>query len=534
MTTAPPFASTGSSSRAIPALSVAVAAVFAGPLVYLVVRVAEQGGPAWRRAINADTFGAVVRTVVLAATVTVLSAAVGTVLAWLCVRTDMPGRRMLRLLCPLPLVMPSFVAALAMLAGVAPGGLLTEALRPFGVDRLPRLDGFLGATAVLTSLSYPYVFLPVAARLKSLPSSLEETARLFGRRPLSILARIVAPQIATAVAAGGSLVALYVVSDFGAVQVVRYDTLTRQIYAARLLDPATSQVQSLVLAALAFALVAGERVTNRRLPRVTVGSSRHTGLMPLGRLRYPGLVVVLAVIAHALIIPLSVLAWWAVRGGVLNDGGVGALGADPGGLLRPTLNSALSGVVAAFAAVLISLPVAWHTVRRRGATAAGVSAIVTAAFAMPGLVVALALVFWLSGTALYGTFAVLVAAYVIHFGGQALRAGQVAVGGLPPRVVEAARMLGASRWRRFVSVELPLMAPGLAAGGGLVLLSTLKELPATLLLAPLGFETLATRIWGASEDLFLAETGGAALLLVALSGVLTWALVLRRMDRLDA
>jgi iron(III) transport system permease protein len=94
-------------------------------------------------------------------------------------------------------------------------------------------------------------------------------------------------------------------------------------------------------------------------------------------------------------------------------------------------------------------------------------------------------------------------------------------------------MLGAGRVRRLVTIELPVMAPGLLAGAGLVLLSVMKELPATLLLSPPGFETLATQIWGSLEGGFLSQVGLASLVLVALSGVLTWVLVVRRSDALD-
>jgi len=106
----------------------------------------------------------------------------------------------------------------------------------------------------------------------------------------------------------------------------------------------------------------------------------------------------------------------------------------------------------------------------------------------------------------------------------------VAVAAVPSRLDDAARTLGAGRLRRLRTVDLPLATPGLLAGAGLVLLSTMKELPATLLLAPPGFETLATRIWNATEDAFLADASLAALALLLLSGVLTWFLVVRRGD----
>jgi iron(III) transport system permease protein len=166
----------------------------------------------------------------------------------------------------------------------------------------------------------------------------------------------------------------------------------------------------------------------------------------------------------------------------------------------------------------------------------GAHGLVASGFALPGLVIALAVVFWSlqlpASWGLYQSFSMLVFAYVVHLGAQSLRAAQVAVGAVPHRLDESARMLGAGRARRFVTIDLPLTLPGLAAGGGLVLLSTMKELPITLLTAPTGFQTLATRIWADTESAFLAEAALASIVLVALSGVLTWLLVVRRSDRL--
>jgi iron(III) transport system permease protein len=136
--------------------------------------------------------------------------------------------------------------------------------------------------------------------------------------------------------------------------------------------------------------------------------------------------------------------------------------------------------------------------------------------------------------ALYQTYPLLVLAYVVHFGAQGLRSSEVAIAGVPRRLGDAARSLGAGTWRRLVDVELPLMRPGLAAALGLVLLSCMKELPATLLLAPIGFETLATRIWSASQNGFLARAGLASLVLVALSALLTWLFTIRSLARADA
>jgi iron(III) transport system permease protein len=203
----------------------------------------------------------------------------------------------------------------------------------------------------------------------------------------------------------------------------------------------------------------------------------------------------------------------------------GALVTDAGALAGPALNTVGVSLVAGAVALVSVLPVAYAS-RRRGASGQIASAVVVAGFALPGLAIALALVFWTVGApapvgTLYGTLPLLVLAYVVHFGAQTLRTAEVAVGGVPGRLDEAARGLGAGRVRRFLRVELPLMGPGLLAGAGMVVLSTMKELPATLLLAPPGFQTLATKIWGAAEDAFLADAALASLVLIALSALLT-------------
>jgi iron(III) transport system permease protein len=517
------------------ALSTLVACLFATPLAYLAIRGLGEGGTVAAAWASGATLGPLARTLALGVSVAGASAVLGTALAWLVARTDLPGRRTARLLLPLPLVMPSFIAAFALLAAFAPGGLLSGLLEPLGVERLPAFEGFWGALYVLTLFTYPYVYLPVAARLGQLPASLEESARLLGRSPAAVFRTVVAPQAAGAVWAGSLLVFLYTISDFGAVQLLRYETLTSSIYASRVFDRTAALAQSLLLGLLAVAVVAAERSATRGGSPGRLAAGRRSLRVPLGRWRTPALALVAGVIGLALAAPVGVLAFWAVRGLLAGSARAGALVADTGGLVAPAVNTAALAVVAALVAVAAVLPLAYLTARHSSRLGGAANAVVVGGFALPGLVVALALAFWTLQApwplaALYQTQALLVFAYVIHFGSQALRAGQVAVAAVPGRLDDAARTLGAGRLRRLRTVELPLAAPGLLAGAGLVLLSTMKELPATLLLAPPGFETLATRIWNATEDAFLADASLAALFLLLLSGVLTWFLVVRRGD----
>jgi iron(III) transport system permease protein len=516
------------------AASALAALLFATPLAYLVVRGLAEGGGLTATWASSRTLVPLARSLGLGAAVAAAAALLGTTLAWLVVRTDLPGRRTAGLLLPLPLVMPSFIAAFALLAAFAPGGLLAGLLAPLGVERLPTVDGFWGAFYVLTLFTYPYVYLPVAARLGQLPAALEESARLLGRGPAGAFRSVVLPQTAGAVWAGALLVFLYTISDFGAVQLLRFHTLTSSIYAARVFDRAAALAQSLLLGALAVAVVAVERsVAGRRPARLAHGSRPLR--IALGRWKAPAAILVAGVLALALLAPVGVLAFWALRGTLAGSTRAGALVADAGSLAVPAFNTAAMAALAAVLAVVAVLPVAYLTARHRSRLAAGANAVIVGGFALPGLVVALALTFWTLQApgpvgVLYQTQALLVFAYVVHFGSQALRAGQVAVATIPGRLEDAARTLGAGRLRRLLTVELPLALPGLLAGAGLVLLSTMKELPATLLLAPPGFETLATKIWNATEDAFLADASLAALLLLLLSGVLTWLLVVRRGD----
>jgi iron(III) transport system permease protein len=520
-------------SRALVAVSLVVGAAFAAPFAYVVWRNITLGSDVLETVFSAATLGPLWRTLQLAVLVSLSTAVLGTALAWLITRTDLPGRRVWRVLAPLPLVYPSFVGALAFISALAPGGLLDELLAPLGADKLPTLSGLPGSWLVLTVFTYPFVLLPVAARLGALPPSLEESARLLGRKPAAVFRTVVLPQTRSSILAGTLLVFLYVVSDFGAVAVMRYDTLTRAIFSTRLFDRPVSFAQSLVLGVVALAVVVAERQVAARAPTTQSVRARAPMQLRLGPWKPAAVLLLVATVAVGLVGPLLALGHWAIRG--IDQGGGGRLAEDLGELVVPTFNTAGISLLTAAVAVAVVLPVAYLTARFRTRAGAAANAFVVGGFALPGLVIALALVFWtLSVDALgflYQSFALLVFAYVVHFGAQSVRTAQVAVASMPARLDDAARMLGAGRLRRFATIELPLMRPGLVAGAGLVLLSTMKELPATLLLAPTGFNTLATRIWNAQTDGFYADVGLASIVLLALSALLTWLLVVRRAER---
>lgn len=514
----------GGSRKLTATAGLAVAVAFALPFVYLLRRAGADPGATWDELVSAGTRGPLWRTVQLMVLVSALATVIGVGLAWLTVRTDLPLRRAWRVTAALPLVIPSFVGAAAWILTFERGGLVDEW---FGLDASFDVRGLVGATVVLTLFSYPYVYLPVAARMAGLPPSLEESARLLGRSPWYAFGRIVLPQCWTAIAAGTLFVALYTVSDFGAVQFVGYDTLTRRLFANQLRQPDVATAMGLLLSVMALAITLGERAVARRAPPTAGVGARRALTVPLGRWRVPALVGVVAATIASLIGPVTVLVWWVVRG--MRSGARRSVNPD---LVGPAWSSVAAGLAAAVVAVVVVVPLALLTVRQRSRTAGMAGVLVVAGFALPGLVTAFAVAIAVRGTPLYFTFPVLIAAYVLHFGGQALRSAQSAVGAVPARLGEAARLLGAPWWRRLLRVELPLMAPGLAAGAGLVLLSVLKELPITLVLAPTGMTTLAQRIFATYEEALRVDTGLASLVLIGLSGLLTWILVIRRMEHL--
>lgn len=513
-------------------ISLLIGAAFAAPLAYIAWRNLTLGSDLWAEVSDPAVIAALGRSALLATVVSVTAAGVGTTMAWLTTRTDLPMRRVWRVLAPLPLIYPSFVGAAAMVAAFDTGGLVERWLEPLGVGALPEVEGFWATWLVLTLFTFPFVYLPVAARLRTLPPSLEESARLLGSSPGRVFRTVVLPQTAPSIWAGSLLVFLYTLSDFGVVDILRYDTLTREIYANRVYNQPRAMALALLLGIFAVLVVTAERMVNRHKPVSETSGEGRSHQVVLGHWRWPAFAFMVVLLGNALLGPMLSLAWWASRG--LANEGWGHLGQLMSEVTQPAFNSAWISVISAVIAVVAVLPVAYLIARHKTRSGGLANAFVVGGFALPGLAVALAMVFWALNTpgasAFYQSFFLLVFAYVVHFGAQSMRASQVAVAAVPTRLEDAARTLGASRWRRLLTLELPLMAPGLLAGGGLVLLSVMKELPATLMLAPIGFKTLAIEIWTAREDALFAEMGTASIVLVILSGFLTWLLVIRRAE----
>ena len=509
----------------VPALVVGAALLL--PLVYLVVRTFDAGGDVWDLLFRQRVAAILGRTILLVATVTAASVVLALPLAWLTTRTDLPFRRAWVVLSALPLVIPSYVAGFIVVAALGPRGMLQQALDgPFGVDRLkPDIHGFDGAMLTLTFLSFPYVVLTVRAALLRIDPSLEETSRSLGRGSWATFFFVTLPLLRPGIAAGGLLVALYTLSDFGAVSLLRYETFTWAIFVQyeSALDRTLGAGLSLSLVVLALAIVGLELFSRGRARYYSSSSSasRPPSTVCLGRWRWPALAFCSTVVAVSLAAPMSILGYWVARG--ISAG-------EPLNLVWEAVgNSVYIAALAATAAVVAALPVAALSVRYPGVLSGLLERLSYVGFALPGIAIALALVFFGARYAppLYQTTGLLLLAYVVLFLSPALGAVRTSLLQISPRIEEAARGLGNSPLRAFSSVTLPIARPGILAGWALVFLLVMKELPATLILSPIGLNTLATSIWSAASEAFFARAALPALLLIAASAVPLAFLMLR-------
>ena len=430
--------------------------------------------------------------VVLGVPVTVVLGVGG---AWLVERTTLPGRRVWAVLLAAPLAIPAFVSSYGW------------------VSAIPSIGGIGGGVLVATLAYYPLVYLPAVATLRRLDPALEESARALGLGSWGVFARVVLPQLRLAVWGGGLVVALHLLSEYGAFALIRFDTFTTAIvvqYQSTFAGPAASAL-GLVLAGLCLILLLGESATRgtMRYSRVGSGAARPAVLQRLGPETPFALAGLAAMLGAAIGVPVASLARW------LSTGDPWSQRELPGAIIQTAGLAVLGAVVT----VLVALPIAWLTVRRPGRLPRFLEGAYYLASSLPAIIIALGLVTITIriAPALYQSVFTVVLAYVIIFLPRALVSLRAGIAQAPVSLEEAARSLGRSPLVARAKVTLPLILPALGAGAALVGLGAANELTATLLLAPSGTRTLATQFWSASSSVAYSDAAPYALLLIALS-----------------
>ena len=463
-------------ARRVPVLLGIAAAIIAAamllPIAYLLLRAINADAGVWQQIMRPRTLQVFGQSALLAISVTAGSIMLGAPLAWLTSLSDLPGRRWWAVLVVLPLVIPSYVGGYVFVSAFGPRGLLQSLLEgPFGVQRLPDLYGFWGTWLTLTLLSYPYIVLNVQVALRNLDPALEEAARSLGYSAWQTFWRVVLPQLRPALAAGSLLVMLYTLSDFGAVSLLQFNSFSRAIYiqyrSAFNRDYAATLALMLVLFTAIIVLIEVWTRGRARYHRSTAGVVKPRPPVKLGRWRWPALLLCGTTVIFGLVLPVGVVSFWLARG--LQQG-------EPLRLVwSAAWNSIYASALAALVAVPAALPVALLAVRFRSRWSSLTEGITYAGYALPGIVIALALVRFASQYAplVYQTLALMVFAYVLRFLPQAIGAVRAALLTVSPSVEEAARSLGHSPFHVTWRVTLPLIRSGLLGGGALVFLTTM-------------------------------------------------------------
>ncbi len=498
-------------------LGLSIGLLMAWPIVYVIWHALSAGTDRWLRLLDSRIPTLLWNTISISVATTLLSIVIGVSLAWLVHRCDTPGRKVWRWLLALPLMIPSYVGAVAYIMIFGPRGWIYAfmGMTPFN------LYSFWGVLFVLTMFKFPYVYLIVGAALKRMSRSLEETARSQGLGPWATFRQVTFPLLHPAIGAGAILTALCTLSEFGVVALLRYNTFTSAIfYQMESYDRTAATVLSSVLIALTVLVMGIERLTRkRRRFQQTTNSYRPPETLKLGRWKPVALLWVASILFAAVGLPLAVLVYWSVQGITR--------GALDSRFWMFAWNSIQVAGLAALLAVVLSLPVVYLKARHPSLPATFIDRMSASGYALPGIIVALGLIFLFNTYIpwLYNTAFLIVIAYVVRFLPQAMQYGDASLSQISPRIDEAARSLGYRPWKVLGKVIVPLVSPGLLAGAALVFVSAIKELPATLILRPPGFDTLAVRVWVESSEAVYHMAAPAALLIVLVSVIpLKWML----------
>lgn len=477
--------------------AIVAAAAASIPLVYLLVRAGETGLAGMVETLSRGrVLEYAANSLLLALAVTVTALVLGTAVAVVLTRIRVPFPRTWLLISSLPLAVPSYLAGYGWLVS------------------FPSLSGLVPSWLLLAAVTTPYVTLPVAAALRSATGDLEGLARTLGRSPLSAFFVATWPQVRPAAIAGSLLVALYALSDFGLVAMMRFPTLTWGInsaYAASF-DRAQAATLALLLVVLALIVVAGERGARRHLPRTAARAVRPRAISR--RMLVSLLPVVAAAPVVGVAIPLLGLGTRLVQAETLRAVDVPRLLTAVGA----TVGVALA---AAVLAVLLALPIAAFASRYRGRLVTAIESVGYLGHALPGIVVGLSLVFFALAVvpSLYQSVVVLVFAYAVLFMPKAIGTMRSGLADVPPRLVSVARTMGISPLQAWWRVTVPLAIPSVGVGALLVAIATMKELPATLLLRPTGINTLATELWSRTVVFEFGSAAPYAAMLVLVAAV---------------
>lgn len=531
------------------AAAAAIIAAFAClPIAIVMASVFVPADDVWSHLASTVLPGYVANTLWLVAGVAALTFAIGVATAWLVTMCAFPGRRMLEWALLLPLAMPAYAVAYTYAGALDFSGPVQTTLRDLfgwrhGDYWFPEVRSIGGAAVMLSLVLYPYVYMLARASFLSQSVCLLEVSRTLGSDSWRTFLRVGVPMARPAIVTGIALVSMETIGDYGVVQHFGVSTFTTGIfrtwYGLGSLTAAT-QLAALLLVAV-FLLFGLERLA-RGGAAYHHTTARHRPL-PSFRLRRGKAVLALFVCGLPILlgfaVPAGLLGYWAVQTAptVLNQRFWGY-----------AANTLAIAVAAALAAAAVALILVFAGRVRPGPVTAAAARIATLGYAVPGTVLAVGVMIpfgwfdnaldgWMrtyagiaTGLLLSGSLAALLFTYVVRFLAVSVNTIESGMAGITPNMDRAARSLGARPAQALRRVHMPLLRGSLLTAGILVFVDAMKELPATLILRPFSFDTLAVRTFELASDERLAEAGcyALAIVLVGLAPVILLSMAIAR------
>ncbi len=523
------------------AASFAVALTVAAPIFVVAAAWFTPATDVWRHIADTVLAELLAHTAVLALGVGLGVLVLGTALAWLVATCEFPGRKFFDWALMLPLAIPAYVLAFVYVGLLDFSGPVQSWLRGIGVTAFPPVRSAGGVVAVMVLAFYPYVYMLARAAFLAHGRAALETGRVFGLSPWRAFWHASLPMARPALAAGTALAIMEALADFGAVAVFNYDTFTTAIYKAwqgLFSLPAAAQLSSLLLLFVAVALITEQRLRGGARYDVSFKPPRAryrlAGWRRAGAMGFAGLVLLLA-----FIVPVGQLLHWVWRVAYQD------FDARYAGFFLNTLTlGAAAAAVTTFFALLLAYT---YRLKPDRFTRAAVH-FATLGYALPGSVLAVGIMVsfvWIDRNMLEGaqrllgfeptllltgTLIALILAYGVRFMAVAHGPIDSTFERIKPSLWQAARSLGASNWEILWRVSIPMLRTGLLSAGLLVFVEVMKEMPATLLLRPFGWDTLATRIFEMTSE---GEWERAALpaVTLVLAGLIPVVMLVRRSAR---
>jgi iron(III) transport system permease protein len=497
-----------------------IVALVASPVIVILVSILNPDRAMWARQWETRLPGMILDTFTLLTTVLVGTLALGTGLAWLVSAYAFPGRRLIGWLLVTPLAVPGYVAGFVWLDTLS---------GPFGA-RGVRSIWLAAATFIL--ILYPYVYLFAKTAFAAQGADTRDAARTLGLGPIGTLWRVAIPQARPAIAAGGALVMMEVLTDIGTVRLFNVGTLADGVLRIWFGtgDRGAAAELATVLVAVALVIIAIERLLRRGARYAHRPGDRPAALIRLGwRGQTLAVTAGLGVVMLAVGIPVIRLILWA-----LEARRAGTTSTVAGGLGHHLASTLVVAGLATISCIAIGMVLA-VMIRRRGSAGHALGRVASLGYAVPGPVVAVGAVIVLAavdrtglvpgGTILVGSLVGLVFALAVRFLAVGFHGVEAGLDRVSAATVASARTLGAGPARVAWRVEIPAARVAILAAAALLAIDLMKELPITLLLRPFGFDTLSVWVWQASSESLWAQAALPSLVMIVAGMIAVGALL---------